>query len=271
MPSATRRRARPPGGGRARLLHRLTASLASRGALLAVLSAGIALDSVAIVLASACLASMCARVFYPAVAASLPALARSREELVAANAAVSSIEHVGSVIGPALAGVALIAVSPAAVCMTAAIGTLGAALVVAGPLVSRAEQGEPPWGTGPPSRRRELSAGFSSLFGPVSTRRLVGIHAIHCVAIGALGVAVLHLALEELRVGTAGVGLLEGALAVGGITGGVVAMARARTHSSDQSVLLGSFLWAVPFIAVVALLEPIVAVVALAVAGVATC
>jgi hypothetical protein len=252
---------------RARKGRVLAASLASRAVLLALLSAGIALDSTAVVLAAACLASMCARVFYPAVAASLPAVSRSREELVAANATVSGIEHVGSVIGPALAGAALVAVPPAAVSATAAVGTLAAALVVAGLAVPRPEPAEADGVGGAPSRH-ELTAGFAALFGPMATRRLVGVHAVHCLAIGALSVAVLQLALEDLRIGTAGLGVLEGALAVGGITGGVVALARARTHSSDQSVRLGAVLWALPFVAVVALVQPAVAVAALAVAGV---
>ena len=84
-------------------------SLASRAVFLALLAGGMALGSVWLVLVAACAASMCARVFYPALAASLPALTGSRQELVGANAVVSGTEHVGSVIGPALAGAALIA------------------------------------------------------------------------------------------------------------------------------------------------------------------
>ncbi len=244
----------------------LSASLAARAGLLALLAIGIALDATWLVLGTACLASICARIFYPAVAASLPTLARSRDELVAANAVVSGTEHVGCVVGPAFAGAALVLVGPAVVCAAAAVGTLGAALALA--CLDEALGAAPRATSTPASRRRELTAGFASLLGSKHTRTLVCVHVFHCFAIGALSIAVIQLALQELRVGTAGLGALEGALAVGGIAGGVAALARASTHSTDASVRLGGMLWAVPLGAMVVLVHPLAAVGGLVVAGV---
>src|SRR6476659_4326060 len=98
---------------RSRKARVVAVSLAARGVLLLVLAAGVALGSNVLVLVAAAAASICARTLYPALAALIPSLARSREELVAANALVSGIENVGLVVGPALAGAALVVVSPA--------------------------------------------------------------------------------------------------------------------------------------------------------------
>jgi hypothetical protein len=246
----------------------LSLSLATRAGLLALLAIGIVLDAAWLVLCMACLASICARVFYPAVAASLPTLSRSRDELVVSNAVVSGTEHVGSVVGPALAGAALVIVAPAVVCAMAAAGTLAAAVAVvrldAALRAPQAGGDEPSCRT----RQRGLAVGFASLLGHPHARRLVGAHVAHCLALGALSVALIQLALDELRVGTAGLGVLEGALAVGGIAGGVVALARASTQSTNSSVRFGGMLWAVPFCAMCTLVHPVVAVGGLVVAGV---
>jgi hypothetical protein len=158
--------------------------------------------------------------------------------------------------------------SPAVVCLAAAGGTLGAAVAISGVALSR----EAPTGerdsNARPSHVQELTAGFVSLFGQAHTGSLVAIQAVHCFAIGALGVAVIQLALAELEVGSIGLGLLEGALAAGGIIGGVVALGRATSHCTDRSVRLGAILWAVPFCPIVAVLDPVAAITGLAVAGV---
>ena len=242
-------------------------SLASRAVFLALLAAGMALGSVWLVLAAACAASMCARVFYPALAASLPALTGSRQELVGANAVVSGTEHVGSVIGPALAGAALIAASPAVVCWCAAAVALLAAAAVARvqvPAVVRQAPDE----AETISRTRELTAGFTSLTKSGTTRALVLTHVVHAVAIGVLSVAVIQLALHDLAIGAPGLGLLEGALAVGGIAGGAVALGQAARHTAIGAVRLASVLWALPLCAAVAVANPVAAAVGLAIAGI---
>jgi hypothetical protein len=83
-----------------------------------------------------------------------------------------------------------------------------------------------------------------------------------------LGVALIQLALDDLRIGAPGLGLLEGALAVGGIAGGAVALGRAARHSARSGVRLGAALWSVPFCAAALLVDPVLAVAAIVVAGV---
>ena len=61
----------------------------------------------AVVYALAVVAALTGTAFAPAQAALLPSLARSPEELTAANATSTTIESVGFFLGPALAGLAL--------------------------------------------------------------------------------------------------------------------------------------------------------------------
>jgi predicted MFS family arabinose efflux permease len=244
----------------------MTVSLVLRALLLAALAVGVAVDSTGLVLVSACGASMCARVFYPAVAASLPALAPSRQQLVRANAVVTGTEHVGSVVGPALAGAALVFVSPGAVCAAAAAGTLVAALTLA--RLALPAHGRPEADGDRGSRLRELTAGFSSLLGEARRRRLVVVHVVHCLAIGALGVALVQLALDDLAIGTPGLGLLEGAMGAGGVLGGLLALGRAANHTVEGAVRLAVLLWALPLLATVAFVSPAVALGGIAVAGI---
>ena len=255
---------------RARKERVIVVSLAARAAFLLLLAAGVAFDSTWLVLAAAALASMCARVLYPALAALLPSLARSRQELVSANALVSGIENVGCVVGPALAGVALIVVSPAAVCAAAALGTLAAAAAairirtIPTPTADPESQALP----SASSPLREISAGFTSIASDPRTRSMVATHTVQAFAIGALGIAVVQLAIDDLELGAPGLGMLESALAVGGVAGGIVALGRAANHSAARSIRLGAVLFAVPLCVAAALLNPAAALAGLAIAGV---
>jgi hypothetical protein len=250
---------------RARRERVMAASLVARAALLGALAAGIALDAAWVVLVCACLASICARVFYPAVAASLPGVTRSREELVSANAVVSGTEHVGSVVGPALAGAALVLMAPALVCVAAATGTLAAALAVArmdGPhAAGEAEEGAP---TG---RFRELTAGFACLAADSRTRARRG----------------PRRPLRSSRRTRRGGDPACPRRSSGGHTRARRARGRARSgrHRGRRPggrprddpcggalSAFGGVLWSVPFIAVVLLGNPIAAAIGLAVAGV---
>ncbi len=101
-----------------------------RAALLGGAALGAASGSPAVVLAAVGLGSVAATAFQPARAGLLPSLARTPEELTAANVAGSAIDGTGMFLGLALGGLLLVATSPAAV-FAATVGTLlwSAALV----------------------------------------------------------------------------------------------------------------------------------------------
>ena len=84
-----------------------------------------------VVYALATLVSMIGTPFRPAEASLLPELARTPEELTAANATSSTFDSAGCFIGPALAGFLLAVSSPAAVFVVTAAGFLWSALFIA--------------------------------------------------------------------------------------------------------------------------------------------
>src|SRR5215203_2325026 len=84
-----------------------------------------------IVYAGATFVAVASKTFRPAQAALLPSLARSPEELTAANVSSTAIESVGSLLGPALGGLLLSATSVGWVFVATAITLLWSALLVA--------------------------------------------------------------------------------------------------------------------------------------------
>src|SRR5262249_11265910 len=66
----------------------------------------------------------------PALQALLPSLAKTPEELIAANAATSTVESLGTLIGPLFAGVVVAVADAGAVFVFAAISLLAAALLL---------------------------------------------------------------------------------------------------------------------------------------------
>jgi MFS family permease len=205
--------------------------------------------------------------FRPAQAALVPSLARTPEELTAANVTASTIESVGIFVGPALGGILVAATNVE----TTFLAT-GALLIWSAVLVGlvreparerRAEHDEPT------SFLRESVTGFRVI---VSNRRLAlltSLFAAQTFVDGALGVLLVVLALETLDLGASGVGFLNSVLGVGGIVGGVAAallVARARLGSDFGA---GIVLWGVPLVVVGIWPEPAVAFAAFALVGIA--
>jgi MFS family permease len=220
----------------------VTGALLARGLLLAAAAAGVVAGApLFVVYALASLASVAARIVFPARTALLPTLTRSGRELAAANAATSTIENVGFVAGPALGGLALALASTPVVFALAAIVTLGAAGVAARirPTRSRARS--------VPSRRnvrRELVAGFESIMADRTLRLVIGLYTAVTAAFGVVIVLVVGLAVDVLRIGDGGVGALNGALGVGGVVGGAIALALAGRAEASTNLTAGSVLLA---------------------------
>ena len=80
----------------------------------------------------ACLATAAQSAFHPAQAAVLPALARTPEELTAANVASGTVATLTGLLGPALGGVLFAASSASVVFAATAACVLLSALVLAG-------------------------------------------------------------------------------------------------------------------------------------------
>jgi MFS family permease len=207
--------------------------------------------------------------FRPAQAALVPGLARTPEELTAANVAASTIESVGIFVGPAVGGV-LVAAAGVEATFAAAAGLLlwSAALIGRVDEPGRRSDAEEAGAESSDGFLRETAEGFRAIVADRRLTVLTGLFAAQTFVDGALGVLVVVLALETLDLGASGVGYLNSVLGVGGIIGGVVAaalVARARLGTDFGG---GIVLWGVPLVLVGIWPDPLVAIVALGVVGV---
>jgi MFS family permease len=158
--------------------------------------------------------------FQPAQAAILPSLARTPEELTAANVSSSTIESLGFCVGPALGGL-LLAVSTVWVVFVVTAATfLWSALMLTGLLRTT----EPPLQREPTHLRNEAAAGFRAIARDRRLRLVVGLFSAQTLVNGAFSVLVAVSALELLKLGPSGVGYLNAAVGVGGLIGGLVSL-----------------------------------------------
>jgi MFS family permease len=183
-------------------------------------------------------------VFRPAQAALMPALARTPEELTAANAVAVTIESAAIFAGPGIGGLMLAVTGPDltfAVC--AGLLVLSAILValVPEPAAAPAVEGE----RGGEGAIRMATAGIRELAATPLLATVVGVYALQALVAGALGVFTVVLALQVLHIGNAGVGYLEAAFGVGGIVGGVGAAALAGGRRLAVAFAGGVLVWGV--------------------------
>ena len=159
--------------------------------------------------------------FQPAEAALLPSLARSPEELTAANVSSSTIESLGFCVGPALGGILLAVSSTWVVFVVTASTFLWSALMLT-PLLRVTE---PPLTHERPRLLDEATAGFRAIGRDPRLRLVVGLFSAQTLVNGAFGVLIAVSALQLLDLGPGGVGYLNAAVGVGGILGGLVSLA----------------------------------------------
>jgi MFS family permease len=196
----------------------------------------------ATVYALAVVTALTSTAFQPAQAALLPALARSPEELTAANATSTTLESVGFFVGPALGGLLLAVTSVGAVFSVTAGLFLWSALVLGR---MRAESGGGAV-VEPESIVREALAGFRAIAGQSRLRLLVGLYGAQTLAAGILRVLLVVTALRILDLGASGVGFLNSAVGVGALAGMLAVLAVIGTRRLAGVFQLGIVLWGVP-------------------------
>ena len=190
------------------------------------------------------LVSVAATAFRPAEAALIPSLARTPEELTAANVAASTIESVGIFGGPAIGGLLLTATGTGVVFLITGAAMLWSALLIAGirPGAEAKEQGE----REAVSVLDELLAGFRTIARERRMRLLVGLFSAQTLVDGMLSVLIVVIALKLLGTGQAGVGFLNSAVGVGGLLGALAAAALVGRRRQAADFGLGIFIWGVP-------------------------
>ena len=193
-----------------------------RAAALAGMTACVLLDAPAVVVyILAASVAVFSTAFQPAQAALLPVLARTPEELTAANVSSSTLESLGFCVGPALGGV-LLAVSSTWVVFvfTGATFLWSAAQLIALRGVPEPErEGE---------RRNLIHETADGVRAIADDRRLqlvIGLFSVQTLVNGALNVLIAVCALQLLDLGPGGVGYLNAAIGVGGLVGAFVSLA----------------------------------------------
>ena len=217
------------------------------------------------------LSTIAGTVFRPAQAALLPSLVASPAELTAANVASSTLESIGTFLGPALGGL-LLAVSDPAVVFAANGATFlwSAALVIGLRGHEQARERPARAGTGDPDEGESagMLAGITTIAREPNLRTLVGLYAAQTLVAGALNVLVVVTAFELLDLDAAGVGLLYAAVGVGGLIGGFVALLLSARGRLARDFSLGLALFGLPLLVLGGLPFAVIAVIALGVLGI---
>jgi MFS family permease len=158
----------------------------------------------------------------PALQALLPSLVLTPEELIASNGATSTIESIGTLIGPLLAGVLVsLANVGLAFVFGAALLLIGAVLMArvsvesSIALTSAADH---------ESIRRLVTAGFRTVARTPRARLVVALMVAQSFVRGCLNVLIVVAAFRVLHGGAADVGYLTAAIGVGGLIGAIGAM-----------------------------------------------
>jgi MFS family permease len=187
--------------------------------------------------------ALASKTFRPAQAALLPTLARSPEELSAANVTSTAIESAGSFVGPAVGGLLLVATSPGWVFAATAATFVWSALNVSRIAV---EPSEP--ASAQEARRGfalEAFAGFGALWHDRDARLIAALYSAQTLVAGALNVLVVVTAIELLGLGNQGVGWLNAAFGVGGLLGAAAAFVLVGRQRLAGDFGVGIVLWGV--------------------------
>jgi MFS family permease len=180
-------------------------------------------DSEVLVFAVAAIVGLSSTLVRPALQALLPSLARTPEELIASNGATSTIESLGTLVGPFVAGLLVsfanvgLVFGVGAIALLAAAGLL-ARVSVEGRIEFRAagEDG---------NARRMVEDGFRAIMRTPNARLVIGLTTAQAFVRGCLNVLIVIAAFRVLHGSASDVGYLTAAIGVGGLVGALGAVA----------------------------------------------
>ena len=185
--------------------------------------------------------------FRSSQAALTPTLARTPEELTAANAVASGIDSIAIFAGPAVAGALLAVTSIGTVfTMTAALIAVSALFVL---LMSVDREEKPKRELDASTIAAERLAGFTTLARNPSLRVLVLLLTALTGMFGLVQVYIVVSALELLDLGEGGVGYLNAAIGVGAFVGAVSALTLTGAKRLSPPFLAGLVIAGLPLVA----------------------
>ena len=220
-----------------------------RVACLAVLTVEIASDAgEAAIFAIAAVDAIAAALLRPLRAALIPALARSPDELVAANVATTTGDSLAALAGPSVA--ALLLAVGGSIATTFVAGTAAmvvafasvARIAAAGALKPRAAPADAEPAPSARSRPTPLAV-FGELLALRHARLVVACFVAQRLVRGMLAVLVVAASFEVLGLGDPGVGWLTAAIGLGGFIGGLVALGLVGSRSLANAFGAGMVAW----------------------------
>jgi MFS family permease len=229
---------------------------------LGVSATGALLDERVVVFVAGSVVGVCSTLFRPALVALLPSLARTARELIAANGATSTIESLGTLVGPLAAGVLVAFADVEVVFMVAAAALLLAALA----LLRIAVEGRV--ATSGSRARAEVWHGFKAIGEVPGARLLVGLIASQTFVRGCLNVLIVVTAYQVLDRGATEVGYLTAAIGAGGLLGAVGAISL-RGERLAPPFAWAIVFWGLPIMLIAPLSRAVPIIVLLAVVGAA--
>jgi MFS family permease len=235
-----------------------------RTAAMAVAAVAILLSApAAIVYLLAVFVTLVSQAFQPAESALLPTLAETPEELAAANVASSTIEAAGYFVGPALGGVLLAVSNVETVFAANAFAFLWSAAMLA---LIKLREPEPVRKAGG-TWQHEALAGFRTIGRDSRLRLIVSLFAVQTLVYGAFIVLIAVASIRLLDLGSPGIGYLNAALGVGGLIGGVAAVALVGVRRLAFAFGLALILWGAPILVIGLWAKPAAAFVLIGLAG----
>jgi len=179
-------------------------------------------DVESLVFAFAALLGFSVTLIRPALQALLPSLARTPEELIASYGATSTIESLGTLLGPLLAGLLVSLADVGVVFVAGAVAFLGAAILLLGVSV---EDRISLTATPAEDARKRMAAGFDAIARAPRVRLVVSLIVAQAFVRGCLNVLIVVAAFQVLDAGGEAVGYMTAALGVGGLIGAIGAVA----------------------------------------------
>lgn len=202
----------------------------------------------------------------PTVAAVLPTIAAGPAELAAANSLAGVVETFSAFAGPALAAAILVGRSPGAVFVVSTFLLTTAAGLA---LTMDPDPAEPTdtQDQGDESALAEIAGGFRLLRREPSPRLLVMIMVGAWMVYGALDVALVAVAVDQLERSEATAGVLSSAFGVGGVIGSILSFGLIGRRRLSLPTALALLAIGLPIVAVAASGSVVVIMILLAVAG----
>ena len=202
-----------------------------------------------IVFALAAVVGVTSTLFRPALQATLPSLATTPEELIAANGATSTLESLGTLLGPLVAGVLVSVANVGVVFLVASAALLVAAAQLRGVLVEGRIQVIA--SSRMPRPRELLAGGFRAVVSEPTTRLLVFLTTAQSFIRGCLNVLIVVGVFQLFGAGAGAVGYLTAAVGIGGLVGAFGALSlKGRRLAVPFGISL--VFWGLPIILIAA-------------------